>query len=1077
MGMRNTLDMKEGGAAPPIDKALGTAYDAVKSVADKLPVIEYLEKNVDRVVADMQSAEAVAVAAEHEATAQAAQALVSQTAAAASEQAASASELAAAQSEVAAAESAATATTQAQASAASEAAAHLSETNAGASESAAAASEAAALASAQAAAASETNAGHSETAAAASAGSASTDRAAAELAESNAATSETNASASAAAALASQDAAKTSETNSKASETAAGISAAGASSSLAQAQAIVRSMNALYLGSKSADPAVDNNGDALIVGAEYFNTASNQLRVYTSTGWQDQDATAETMAANATASASAAAGSAAAAGASASGASTSETNAAASAAEANDSKVAAAASEANAGGSAVAAQTARTGAETAESNASASSTQAGSYAATAQNWAAQMGGTVDGTSYSAKYYAAQAAASAAAIALPIPVASGGTGSTTAADARTALGAASTGANSYTGNQTVSVANAAVSIDDSGGAASASLYFKNAGVNMWRVNKDASQNFTVVRYAAGSLAEIPLSISTAGVVSLTQRPVFGTATPWDSANFTPGNYLPLAGGTMTGTLSVSYSTPTLTLNDTSAANQARILFQSNGTPLWNLHSGSSSGGLALDRYASGAYADSPLTFSPAGVATLTQRPVFGPNTPWDSGNLNPASYLPLAGGAMTGALSLAYANPALTLNAAAAGQTRWIGYQTNGSQRWYEGVDNSAESGSNAGSNWLLGRYTDAGVLIDQPIVVNRATGVAALSQRPTFAGNTPFDTGNLSSFLSGRNRIINGDCRVAQRASTAYAAGYGGYGGPDRYFCNNTGATGATLTQSQGSLVYNGITIPTVQQTITVAATSLGGTTSISGIQQRVEANDSYDLPGRSVALSFLFKAAIAGTYSVAVAYLNGTSAYTYTSTFDYATAGAVQPVQLAVPAAPAGAAFAASTSIGAIVYIGALQTGTYSTSTLNTWQLAASITYAAYASATNWAATAGNYIAATNIQLESGAITTPFERRSYAEEFARSQRYYQIITDQMVAGYTNAGNQAWADVTYPVPMRVTPAVTIGSITYSNASGYVLNTVTPNKARFNVVVTATGMGFGYGGLLTFNAEL
>ncbi len=43
--------------------------------------------------------------------------------------------------------------------------------------------------------------------------------------------------------------------------------------------------NALYLGAKNANPTVDNQGDPLIVGALYFNTVSNQMRVWTGSTW------------------------------------------------------------------------------------------------------------------------------------------------------------------------------------------------------------------------------------------------------------------------------------------------------------------------------------------------------------------------------------------------------------------------------------------------------------------------------------------------------------------------------------------------------------------------------------------------------------------------------------------------------------------------------------------------------------------------------------------------------------------------------------------------------------------------
>ena len=42
-----------------------------------------------------------------------------------------------------------------------------------------------------------------------------------------------------------------------------------------------------YLGQKSADPTLDNDGNILLVGALYFNTVSNQMRVYSGTSWTD----------------------------------------------------------------------------------------------------------------------------------------------------------------------------------------------------------------------------------------------------------------------------------------------------------------------------------------------------------------------------------------------------------------------------------------------------------------------------------------------------------------------------------------------------------------------------------------------------------------------------------------------------------------------------------------------------------------------------------------------------------------------------------------------------------------------
>lgn len=48
----------------------------------------------------------------------------------------------------------------------------------------------------------------------------------------------------------------------------------------------VAQFNTVYLGAKATAPTVDNSGDALIVGAMYFNTTSNTMFVWNGTAWQ-----------------------------------------------------------------------------------------------------------------------------------------------------------------------------------------------------------------------------------------------------------------------------------------------------------------------------------------------------------------------------------------------------------------------------------------------------------------------------------------------------------------------------------------------------------------------------------------------------------------------------------------------------------------------------------------------------------------------------------------------------------------------------------------------------------------------
>ena len=62
------------------------------------------------------------------------------------------------------------------------------------------------------------------------------------------------------------------------------------------AAASVDSFDDTYLGAKSSDPSVDNDGDALSNGDLYFNTTSNILRVYNGSSWQDAATDTSTLA-------------------------------------------------------------------------------------------------------------------------------------------------------------------------------------------------------------------------------------------------------------------------------------------------------------------------------------------------------------------------------------------------------------------------------------------------------------------------------------------------------------------------------------------------------------------------------------------------------------------------------------------------------------------------------------------------------------------------------------------------------------------------------------------------------------
>jgi len=82
-----------------------------------------------------------------------------------------------------------------------------------------------------------------------------------------------------------KDAAAASATAAAASETAAANSATAAQAAEDAALAALDNFDDRYLGQKASDPTLDNDGNALVAGALYFNTTDNAMKVYDGSNW------------------------------------------------------------------------------------------------------------------------------------------------------------------------------------------------------------------------------------------------------------------------------------------------------------------------------------------------------------------------------------------------------------------------------------------------------------------------------------------------------------------------------------------------------------------------------------------------------------------------------------------------------------------------------------------------------------------------------------------------------------------------------------------------------------------------
>ncbi|WP_321866762.1 hypothetical protein [Paraburkholderia tropica] len=153
---------------------------------------------------------------------------------------------------------------------------------------------------------------------------------------------------------------------------------------------------------------------------------------------------------------------------------------------------------------------------------------------------------------------------------------------------------------------------------------------------------------------------------------------------------------------------------------------------------------------------------------------------------------------------------------------AAGSARQVLMQTGILNRFGLSISATAEGGSNAGSDFSIDRYSDAGVYVDSPIKVSRSTGASVFSQRPTFGTATPWDTANLALgqcrlSLSGSNLLLSRcDGSFITIGGVAYQIPAGGV------TLAPTGAAAATLYyiyayMSSGAMALAYSTSPPVQ--------------------------------------------------------------------------------------------------------------------------------------------------------------------------------------------------------------------------------------------------------------------
>jgi hypothetical protein len=279
-------------------------------------------------------------------------------------------------------------------------------------------------------------------------------------------------------------------------------------------------------------------------------------------------------------------------------------------------------------------------------------------------------------------------------------------------------------------------------------------------------------------------------------------------------------------------------------------------------------------------------------------------------------------------------------------------------------------------------------------------ITNEAgTGSPSLPNGLTVGGVNYPSTGPLSN----RNKIINGAMVIDQRNAGAAitAAGFS----VDRFNVINT--TDGAFSAQQDSSAPVGF-VNSLKFTTTTADATLT-TTQAANIQHAIEGTNIYDLAwgtadAKAVTLSFWVRSSLTGTFGGALRNSGSSRAYPFTYTISSANTWEYKAVT--IPGDTAGT-WLTTTGLGIGVAFG-LGAGPDRSGTAGAWNSNNNT------SATGAVSVIGTLNATwqiTGVQLEAGTVATPFEHRSFGQELALCQRYFEksYQTDTALGASTGA--------------------------------------------------------------------
>ena len=289
--------------------------------------------------------------------------------------------------------------------------------------------------------------------------------------------------------------------------------------------------------------------------------------------------------------------------------------------------------------------------------------------------------------------------------------------------------------------------------------------------------------------------------------------------------------------------------------------------------------------------------------------------------------------------------------------------------------------------------------------------------------------------------LSNRNLIINGAMQVAQRGTSATAAVNSSYSTVDRFEFYLSGGGAYTTERSTGHLADTGHDTA-LKIAVTTADTSIAAGDYYSFLQ-KIEAQNLQRLQygtssAKEMTLSFWVRATKTGTQTMFVS-KNDSTQYNFVQEYTINQSDTWEYKTIKIPALTASGI---TNDNGLGIQVGwILKYGSTYEGAAGSW--VSSTTLFTTSNAVNNMDSTSNTFYLTGVQLEVGDTATPFEHRSYGQELALCQRYFNNIVEyggSSVTGFVSAAAYSsginYGPYTFPVEMRTSPTLSYSSLSH-----------------------------------------